>query len=62
MWGEPSSDPARLTGIGSRALVHFHVGFITADRAWTPAIYGRNVGDVRYDDARLKPATTCCAS
>ena len=53
MWGEPSSDPARLTRIGSRGLVNFHVGFTTADSAWTAAIYGRNAGDVRYDNARL---------
>ena len=53
MWGEPSSDPARLTRIGSRALANFHVGFTTADSAWTAAIYGRNAGDVRYDNARL---------
>ena len=53
MWGEPSSDPARLTRIASRGLVNFHVGFTAADGAWTAAIYGRNVGDVRYDNARL---------
>ena len=53
MWGEPSSDPARLTRIGSRGLVNFHVAFTPADGAWTAAIYGRNAGDVRYDNARL---------
>lgn len=53
MWGEPSSDPARLTRIGSRGLVNFHVGFTAADSVWTAAIYGRNAGDVRYDNARL---------
>ncbi len=53
MWGEPSSDPARLTRIASRGLANFHVGFTAADGAWTAAIYGRNVGDVRYDNARL---------
>ncbi|MCY3810719.1 MAG: TonB-dependent receptor plug domain-containing protein [Gammaproteobacteria bacterium] len=53
MWGEPSSDPARLTRIGSRGLVNFHVGYTAADSAWTIAIYGRNAVDVRYDNARL---------
>lgn len=53
MWGEPSSDPARLTRIGSRSLANFHVGLTAADNAWTAAIYGRNAGDVRYDNARL---------
>ena len=53
MWGEPSSDPGRLTRIASRGLVNFHVGFTAADGAWTAAIYGRNAGDVRYDNARL---------
>ena len=53
MWGEPSSDPARHTRIGSRALVNFHVGFTTPDSTWTAAVYGRNAGDVRYDNARL---------
>ena len=53
MWGEPSSDPARLTRIGSRGLVNFHVAFTPADGAWTTAIYGRNAGDIRYDNARL---------
>ena len=53
MWGEPSSDPRRLTRIGSRGLVNFHVGLTTSDSAWTAAIFGRNAGDVRYDNARL---------
>ena len=53
MWGEPSSDPARLTRIDSRALVNFDLGYTAADGAWTAAVYGRNAGDVRYDNARL---------
>ena len=53
MWGEPSSDPARLTKIGSRSLVNFHVGLTPADGSWAAAIYGRNAGDIRYDNARL---------
>lgn len=53
MWGEPSSDPGRLTRIGSRGLLNFHVGYEAPDRAWTVAVYGRNVTDERYDNARL---------
>ena len=53
MWGEPSSDPGRLTRIGSRGLVNFHFGYTAPDDTWTAAVYGRNVGDERYDNARL---------
>ncbi|MXY56797.1 MAG: TonB-dependent receptor [Gammaproteobacteria bacterium] len=53
MWGEPSSDPGRLTRIGSRGLVNFHLGYTPPDGTWTVAVYGRNAGDERYDNARL---------
>ena len=53
MWGEPSPDPARLTRIGSRALLNLHLGYTAPDGAWTAALYGRNAGDTRYDHARL---------
>lgn len=53
MWGEPSSDPGRLTRIGSRSLINFHLGYTAPNDNWTAAIYGRNIGDVRYDNARL---------
>lgn len=53
MWGEPSADPARLTRIGSRALLNLHLGYTAPDGAWTAALYGRNAGDTRYDHARL---------
>ena len=53
MWGEPSSDPGRLTRIGSRGLVNFHLGYAAPGDRWTAAVYGRNAGDVRYDNARL---------
>ena len=53
MWGEPSSDPARLTRIGRRALLNFHLGYTAPGGAWGAALYGRNVGDERYDHARL---------
>lgn len=53
MWGEPSSDRGRLTGIGSRGLINFHVAYEPRGGAWTVAVYGRNVTDERYDNARL---------
>ena len=53
MWGEPSSDPGRLTRIGSRGLVNFHVGYAAPGNPWSVALYGRNAGDTRYDNARL---------
>ena len=53
MWGEPSSDPGRLTRIGDRTLVNCYVGFSAPDDGWTIGFYGKNVGDVRYDNARL---------
>ena len=53
MWGEPSSHPARLTRIGSRALLNFHFGYTAPGGAWSAALYGRNAGDERYDHARV---------
>ena len=53
MWGEPSSDAGRLTRIGSRSLVNFHIGYAAPGNGWTAAVYGRNAADVRYDNARL---------
>ena len=53
MWGEPSSDPGRLTRIGGRALVNCYVGYSAPDDGWTIGFYGKNIGDVRYDNARL---------
>ncbi len=53
MWGEPSSDPARLTRIASRSIVNFHVGYTAANDAWRVAAYARNATDARYDQARL---------
>lgn len=53
MWSEPSSDPGRLTRIGSRDLFNFHVGYEAPESAWIVAIYGRNATDKRYDNARL---------
>ncbi|MCH9695482.1 MAG: TonB-dependent receptor [Gammaproteobacteria bacterium] len=53
MYGEPSSDPGRMTAIDSRDLVNFDLSFRSADETWTAAFYGRNATDERYDNARL---------
>jgi len=53
MYGEPSSDPARFTLIESRDLVNFDISYQPDDGDWTVGLYGRNVTDERYDNARL---------
>ncbi len=53
MYGEPSSEPSRLTTIDSRELVNFDIAYTPASEAYTVALYGRNVFDERYDNARL---------
>ena len=53
MWGEPSSDPGRMTRIDSRDLINFDIAYHSGDGSWTAAVYGRNATDERYDNARL---------
>lgn len=53
MYGEPSSDPGRLTLIGSRELVNMDIAYSPAGADWTVALYGHNIFDERYDNARL---------
>ncbi len=53
MFGEPSNDPARFTFIESRDLVNADISYQPADGDWTVGIYGRNITDERYDNARL---------
>jgi iron complex outermembrane receptor protein len=53
MFGEPSNDPARFTFIDSRDLVNADISYQPADGNWTVGIYGRNITDERYDNARL---------
>ncbi len=53
MFGEPSSDPGRLTKIDSRSLLNFDVSYHSPDERWTLGIYGRNVTDERYVNAKL---------
>ncbi|MFV2070091.1 MAG: hypothetical protein ACC645_24255, partial [Pirellulales bacterium] len=53
MFGEPSSDPGRLTKIDSRSLLNFDVAYHSPDDRWTLGLYGRNVTDERYSNAKL---------
>ena len=53
MFGEPSSDPGRLTAIDSRDLLNADFSYQSADGSWTAALYGRNITDERYDNALI---------
>lgn len=53
MFGEPSPDPGRFTQIDSRNIVNFDISYRPPSSGWTFGIYGRNVGDERYDNVRL---------
>ncbi|WP_105168919.1 TonB-dependent receptor [Pseudoalteromonas sp. T1lg23B] len=53
MYGEPSSDPRRMTQIDSRTTTNFDISYAPANANWDISLYGRNIFDERYDDARL---------
>ncbi|MEO0996960.1 MAG: TonB-dependent receptor, partial [Pseudomonadota bacterium] len=53
MFGEPTDDPGRFTRIDSRDLINFDFSYESPDESWTVGLYGRNVADERYDQARL---------
>jgi iron complex outermembrane receptor protein len=53
MWGEPSSDPARMSKIESRSIVNFDFSYRSADDSWIAGVYGRNATDERYRNAIL---------
>ena len=53
MYGEPSSDPGRMTQLDSRELVNMDIAYSPAEGDWKLALYGRNIFDERYDNARL---------
>ena len=55
MWGEPSNDPARMTKIESRSIVNFDLSYNDPDGRWTLGLYGRNVFDEEYANAKLLP-------
>lgn len=53
MYGEPSADPRRMTKIDERTTVNFDVSYAPSNANWVVSLYGRNIFDERYDDARL---------
>ena len=53
MYGEPSADPGRFTQIDSRDLINVDATYEPADGDWSVSLYGKNVTDERYDNARL---------
>jgi iron complex outermembrane receptor protein len=53
MFGEPSSDPARLSKIESRSIVNVDFSYRSPDGSWIAGVYGRNVSDERYRNAIL---------
>lgn len=53
MHGEPSADPGRFTEIDSRALLNLDISYRNYDGNWTVSLYGTNITDERYDNARL---------
>ena len=53
MFGEPSSDPGRFTKIDSRDLINVDISYTSPDERWTLGLYGRNITDERYANAKL---------
>lgn len=53
MFGEPSSLPGRFTRIDSRSLVNVDISYTSPDDSWTLGLYGRNITDERYSNAKL---------
>jgi hypothetical protein len=47
--------PARFTRISSRDLFNFDVTYTEPDDRWSLSLYGRNVTNEKYDNARLLP-------
>lgn len=55
MYGEPSSDPGRMTRIESRDIINFDIAYHSPGDKWVVAAYGRNVTDEKYANAKLLP-------
>jgi iron complex outermembrane receptor protein len=55
LFGQPFDDPTTFTKIDGRSLFNFDIAYISPDETWTLGVYGRNVADKKYDNARLLP-------
>ena len=53
MWGEPTDEPTRYTGIEDRTIINVNIAYLAADESWSAALYGRNITDERYTNAAL---------
>lgn len=53
MFGEPSSDPGRLTGVEDRGILNANIAYRSPDDSLSISLYGRNVTDERYENAKL---------
>jgi len=53
MFGEPTADPGRFTKIESRGLINFNITYTPPNANWDVSVYGTNITDKRYDNARL---------
>lgn len=53
MFGEPSSLPGRFTRIDSRSIINIDISYTPPNDRWTVALYGRNITDERYSNAKL---------
>ena len=54
MYGQPYSN-VPLTNIDSRTLLNLDIAYHDPDDRWLLGLYGRNVTDEKYDNARLLP-------
>jgi iron complex outermembrane receptor protein len=54
MFGQPYSN-VPLTDIDSRTLLNVDIAYHAPDGRWLLGVYGRNVTDEKYDNARLLP-------
>ncbi len=54
MFGQPFNN-FPTTDIDSRTLINFDIAYHAPDGNWLVALYGRNVTDEKYDNARLLP-------
>ena len=53
MFGQPNADPATFTNIDSRNLINLDISYLAPNENWLIGVYGRNVTDERYVNARL---------